>query len=157
MSEYNMGDAINKSISQRYVGSMKDKLAEKPTFGGEMDEEYPKHGARTSRHQYNHLSHGTFGESKVDKILSNYFNTTKSEIISEERKRLKTLEEIERKKQTAYKAVNKLCETVKQRRAALEYVEKNPTSKLLGRTNKGSLVFSEGVVKTKITTNGLVI
>jgi hypothetical protein len=153
MSEYNMGDAINKSILQRYVGSMKNKLAEKPTFG----EEYPKHGARTSRHQYNHLSHGTFGESKVDKILSNYFNTTKSEIISEERKRLKTLEEIERKKQTAYKAVNKLCETVKQRRAALEYVEKNPTSKLLGRTNKGSLVFSEGVVKTKITTNGLVI
>ena len=157
MSEYNMGDAINKSISQRYVGSMKDKLAEKPTFGGEMDEEYPKHGARTSRHQYNHLSHGTFGESKVDKILSKYFTTTKSEIISEERKRLKLLEEIETKKERNFKSAMKLSETVKQKRAAFEYLEKNPTSKLLGKTKKGSLVFSEGVVKTKITTNGLVI
>jgi hypothetical protein len=67
------------------------------------------------------------------------------------------LEEIETKKERNFKSAMKLSETVKQKRAAFEYLEKNPTSKLLGKTKKGSLVFSEGVVKTKITTNGLVI
>jgi hypothetical protein len=157
MSEYNLGDAIGDSVTKRYMGTMSKKFDEMPAFGGEMDEDYPRHGARTSRHQYNHLSHGTFGESKVDKILSKYFTTTKSEIISEERKRLKLLEEMESQKEKNFKSAIKLSETVKQKRAVRDYIEKNPTSKLLGKTNKGSLVFSEGIVKTKITKNGLVI
>jgi hypothetical protein len=50
-----------------------------------------------------------------------------------------------------------LSENIKQERMALKYMEKNPISVLVGKTNKGSLVFKEGVVNTKITINGLVI
>jgi len=35
--------------------------------------------------------------------------------------------------------------------------KKYPNSKLLGKTNKGNLVFEEGFVKTKITISGTVI
>jgi hypothetical protein len=162
MSEYaeidevmSLSDALNKSVGSKYSGEVYDSLTNLPSI--ETKEEYGHHGARKPRHTYNHLSHGTFGESKADKILSKYFTTTKSEIISEERKRLKLLEEIEAKKERNFKSAIKLSETVKQKRAVRDYIEKNPTSKLLGKTNKGSLVFSEGIVKTKITKNGLVI
>jgi hypothetical protein len=162
MSEYaeidevmSLSDALNKSVGSKYSGEVYDSLTNLPSI--ETKEEYGQHGARKPRHTYNHFSHGTFGESKADKILSKYFTTTKSEIISEERKRLKLLEEIEIKKEKNFKSAIKLSETVKQKRAVRDYIEKNPTSKLLGKTNKGSLVFSEGIVETKITTNGLVI
>jgi hypothetical protein len=64
---------------------------------------------------------------------------------------------MESKKEKNFKSAIRLSETIKQKRAVRDYIEKNPTSKLVGKTNKGSLVFSEGIVKTKITTNGLVI
>ena len=34
---------------------------------------------------------------------------------------------------------------------ALKYMEKNPVSVLVGKTNKGSLIFKEGVTNTKVT------
>ena len=112
---------------------------------------------RPSNSTYQHLTHGTFGESKVDKIISKYFNTTEEEIISEEKKRIQLIESKEKRKEVLTKKIKTLSESIRQERAAFKYLEKNPTSKLIGKTNKGNLVFSEGVTQTKVTINGTVI
>ena len=162
MKEYELGeiaslsDAIDNSIGGKFAGTMYDKMKELPSMG-EMGEEYGQYGARKPRHTYNHLEHGTFGESKVDKIISKYFETNKKDIISEEKKRINVLEEKEKVKTKNYKDIKDLSENIKQERAAFKYLENNPKSKLVGKTNKGNLIFNEGVVQTKITINGLVI
>jgi len=156
MTEYDLGEmatlgqAINRRVKSEMAQGLKDMT-------GEWGEEYTRRGAREPRHTYNHFSHGTFGESKVDKIISQYFTTQKKEIISEEKKKIQKIEKYEKIKETNYSNVKNLSENIKQERMALKYMEKNPVSVLIGKTNKGSLVFKEGVVNTKITTNGMVI
>ncbi len=160
MTEYNeldeiasLSDSIMHSVGSKYTGEMFDKM------NGEFNEEdsYGMHGAREPRHMYNHFAHGTFNESKVDKIITQYFNTSKKEIIFEEKKKIQKIEKYEKIKETNYKNVKNLSENIRQERMALKYMEKNPVSIIVGKTNKGSLVFKEGVINTKITINGLVI
>jgi hypothetical protein len=156
MTEYDLGEtatlgqAINRRVSSEMAQGLKDMT-------GEWGEEHTRKGAREPRHNYNHFSHGTFGESKVDKIISNYFTTQKKEIISEEKKKVEKHEKYEKLKETNYMNVKNLSENIRQERMALKYMEKNPISFLVGKTNKGSLVFKEGVINTKITINGLAI
>jgi hypothetical protein len=154
-----LSDAISNSVAKQYAGEMFDKLKNMPAVNGEFKEEdeYGRYGAREPRHKYNHFSHGTFGESKVDKIISQYFTTQKKEIISEEKKKIQKYEKYEKLKETNYMNVKNLSESIRQERMALKYMEKNPVSVLVGKTNKGNLVFKEGVINTKITINGLVI
>jgi len=159
MAEYNelgeiasLSDAINSNVGQRFSGEMQKKMTE---FNEEED--YGMRGSRKPRHTYNHFSHGTFGESKVDKIISQYFTTQKKEIISEEKKKIQKIEKHEKLKETNYMNVKNLSENIRQERIALKYMKKNPVSTLVGKTNKGNLVFKEGVINTKITINGLVI
>ena len=156
MTEYDLGematlgDAIYSSVKGQTAEALKDMT-------GEWGEEYTKRGAREPRHNYDHLTHGTFSESKVDKIISQYFTTQKKEIISEEKKKIQKIEKYEKLKETNYMNVKNLSESIRQERMALKYMEKNPVSVLIGKTNKGSLVFKEGVINTKVTINGLVI
>ena len=156
MTEYDLGEmatlgqAINRRVSSEMAQGLKDMT-------GEWGEEHTRKGAREPRHNYNHFSHGTFGESKVDKLISKYFTTEKKEIISEQKKKIEKHEKHEKLKETNYMNVKNLSENIRQERMALKYMEKNPISFLVGKTNKGSLVFKEGVINTKITTNGLVI
>ena len=156
MTEYDLGematlgDAINHRVKSEMAQGLKDMT-------GEWGEEHTRRGAREPRHTYNHFSHGTFGESKVDKIISQYFTTQKKEIISEEKKKIQKIEKYEKLKETNYMNVKNLSESIRQERMALKYMEKNPVSVLVGKTNKGNLVFKEGVINTKITINGLVI
>jgi hypothetical protein len=154
-----LSDAISNSVVKQYAGEMFDKVKNMPAVNGEFKEEdeYGRYGAREPRHKYNHLSHGTFGESKVDKIISQYFTTQKKEIISEEKKKIQKIEKYEKLKETNYMNVKNLSENIRQERMALKYMEKNPVSTLVGKTNKGNLIFKEGVINTKITINGLVI
>jgi len=157
MKEYELGeiaslsDAINHSVKTQ----MADGLSKMSEF--KEDDDYGMHGARKPRHTYNHFEHGTFGESKVDKVISKYLETSKKDIISEEKKRINLLEEKERVKAKNYNDIKNLSENIKQERAAFKYLENNPKSKLVGKTNKGNLIFNEGVVQTRITINGLVI
>lgn len=143
-------DAINKTIGSKFAGNVYDKMEE-------MGEEYGMHGARKPRHTYDHFSHGTFGESKVDKVLSKYFVQTKQEIINEEKKRLKKESLLESKLKKNLKYLKTISENVRQERAAFKYLENNPTSKLVGKTNQGNIIFQEGNIITKLTINGTVI
>jgi hypothetical protein len=157
----NLGDAITSSIGQKFSGEVFDKLKGMDAVGGETTEdEYGMHGARKPRHTYGgtgefkHLEHGTFGESEVDKIISQYFNVNEDEIIKEEKARIEKLEKLEKRKELNKKNVRNLSESVAQERGALKFLEKHPNYKLVGKTNKGNLVFKSGIIETKINLNG---
>ena len=143
MSEtMNLGDAINTAIGGHYAGEMQEKLRGMDAIGGELDE-YGMHGARKPRHTYgdfNHLSHGTFGESKVDKIISSYFKESDNERTYKTKKHIK-----------------KLSENIAQERLALKFVEKHPKSKMLGKLRNGDLVFESKSIKYNITPNAEII
>ena len=100
------------------------------------------------------FSHGTFNESSVDKVLSKYFTLNESD-----KKELKLNQE--RKTSLVYKQnkenVIKLAESADQLDIALEYISKNPRVKLMGRSNKGNLIFKEGINEVKITKQGNII
>jgi hypothetical protein len=151
MTEYDtptIGDAINRLATTTMAHGL-SKMREM--------EEYPKHGARTNQRNYNHFEHGTFGESKVDKIISKYFNITNEDVIINESKEIKRKENIEKLREKNIKGIKRLSENIKQERMSLKFIEINPTSRLAGLSNKGNLVFVDGLTERKITTDGKVL
>ena len=154
-------DALNEKIPSAFMGNMKKEL----NMGGnrfnyddeeEDDDEYPRHGSKVKQRSYPHLSHGTFGESKIDKIISKYFGVDSKKPLLESENKMKTLREM---KEFDRSEVTRLSETIRQERASLKYMEKNPNSTLIGVTNKKNLVFNDGngLSETRITPNGQVL
>jgi len=101
-----------------------------------------------------HLSHGTFGESTVDKVISKYFNINKNEILIKEEENRKKLTENQNKNS---KNIKTLSENVKQERFALKLIEKYPSAKMLGKLTNGALVFENKNIKYKVSIDGKLI
>ena len=125
-------------------------LAPEPTSElGEDMNDYPRHGAMLNRHK--HLTHGTFGESKVDQIISNYFKIDENELlVKEEETRKKLLSNQAKNK----KYIKQLSESVNQERAAFKLIENYPNSKIIGKSKTGNLIFKNKDKKFYITSNG---
>ena len=148
-------DALNEKIPSAFAGNMKQEL----NMGDDMfdfedeDEDYPRHGAKLKQRSYPHLTHGTFGESKIDKIISKYFNINEEDELRKEsnKKMLREMKEFDKSE------VKRLSETIRQERSALSFMEKNPNSSLVGITNKKNLIFKDGITETKITPNGSIL
>ena len=122
-----------------------------------MSEEDDYHQDRRKRHFYpavDSFEHGTFSESSVDKVLSKYF------ILNEEEEKTYSLKK-ERKTNESYKInkqnIIKLSESTEQLDSALDYIRENPRVKLLGISNKGNLIFKEGINQVRITKQGRLI
>lgn len=98
-----------------------------------------------------------FGESKVDKVISKYFEMTKKEILENKEKTLKKKAGriFEIKKQM--KEVTKLTESYEQELAAQKFLEENPSAKIVGKTNKQNLVFENKGEQVKISPNGMLL
>jgi hypothetical protein len=112
-------------------------------------DEYPRHGAMLNRHK--HLTHGTFGESKVDQIISNYFKIDENELlVKEEETRKKLLSNQAKNK----KYIKQLSESVNQERAAFKLIENYPNSEIVGKSKTGNLIFKNKDKKFYITSNG---
>ena len=98
-----------------------------------------------------------FGESKVDKVISKYFEISKKEIVeNQERNAKKKLSKIaEVRKQM--KEVVKLTETIEQELASQNFLTKNATAKIVGVTNKKNLVFENKGKQVRITPEGQIL
>jgi len=98
-----------------------------------------------------------FGESKVDKVLSKYFEYSKKEILEskqiKEQKKRQVIEATKRK----MKNVAQLCETTAQRLASQKFLEENRNFVLVGKTNKNNLVFESKDGQVKISPQGYVL
>ena len=147
------GDAFADYFGGAFAGEG-SKALKREEEGGD---EYHKERRRNFRKQYSdsdHFEHGTFNESSVDKVLSRYF------IINEEEDRQYKLKQ-ERKTNQTYKAnkenIIKLAESAEQLDTALDYIRENPRVKLLGLSNRGNLIFKEGINEVRVTKLGRLI
>jgi hypothetical protein len=155
------GDAFQDYMGAAYSNvAMRNMQGEKTeeVYEADLVDDYHKDRRKGRKHfQYpdvDTFSHGTFNESSVDKVLSKYFTLNESD-----KKELKLNQE--RKTSLVYKQnkenVIKLAESADQLDIALEYISKNPRVKLMGRSNKGNLIFKEGINEVKITKQGNII
>lgn len=96
-------------------------------------------------------------ESKIDKVLSKYFEVSSSEV--EHAKKLFE-ERLGSKKTKLSSMINKienLSETLEQELASKKFLEENKGFEFIGRTNKKNLVFEHNNKQIKISVEGIVL
>ena len=98
-----------------------------------------------------------FGESKIDKVISKYFEITKKEIMESREKvaKKKVAKISEVRKQMG--AVVKLTETMEQELASQKFLTQNTSAKIVGKTNKKNLVFENKGKQVRITPEGQIL
>jgi hypothetical protein len=119
-----------------------------PVEGYEMEEEEYGNGA---------IFDSIFGESKVDKVISKYFEVSKSEIREHKEKQVQKQLQKRTIVKTIMESVTKMTETIEQELAAEKFVKENVNSKFIGVTNKKNLVFETKSGQVKITPNGEIL
>lgn len=100
---------------------------------------------------------GIFGESKIDKLISNYFELSESE--KNHRKEVKINEGIKRRADylKKVKSIENLSESIEQELSSKKFLQENQTYIFLGKTNKKNLVFENKSGQIKISPDGFVI
>ena len=125
---------------------------EDPELGGEdvNPVEEPKEG-------YQNMMDSIFSESRVENVLSNYFNITPSEKLILDKKRKKTYinEKLNNVKQK--KEIIIMSETINQRVSANKILNEYENSKLVGKTNKNNLIFLVNGEQVKVTPSGRIL
>ena len=152
----NIGDAFTAKFGDAYsTGLTHENESEFDDIEG-IEDEYHKE-RRKGRKNYpnvDRFTHGTFGESSVDKVLSKYF------IINEEEEKEYQIRK-DRKTNQSYKNnkenIVRLSESSEQLDVALDYIRENPRVKLMGLSTKGNLIFKEGINEIKISKSGKMI
>jgi hypothetical protein len=117
---------------------------------GEMEE------AEESKAEKSLLDH-LFSESKVDKVLSKYFEVNESEKRVSSEKNAKRQIQKKTKVVKVMESVKKFSETIEQELAAEKFLEENASFNFIGKTNKKNLVFENGNKQTKISPEGLLV
>ena len=98
-----------------------------------------------------------FGESQVDKVISKYFEVSKSEIREQKERQVQKQVQKRAVVKTIMESVTKMTETIEQELAAERFVKENINSKFIGVTNKKNLVFETKSGQVKITPNGEIL
>ena len=146
--------AIAPALERMAVGYVADKAMDKvsdmfSSNEGEMEEDVTP----AEKSILDHL----FSESKVDKVLSKYFEVGVSEKKLNEEKRMKKKLQSKHNVVKVMESVKKISETVEQELASEKFLEENIGFHLVGKTNKKNLVFEHGTKQTKISPEGLLV
>jgi hypothetical protein len=148
-------DSLNDAFDDYFGGSFAAQSSK--GLRSEMGEEEEYYKERRNRHFYpevDSFEHGTFSESSVDKVLSKYFILNENEQKNyQEEKNKKTNITHKNSKQN----IVKLAESKEQLETALNYIDKNPRVRMVGISNKGNLIFKEGINQVSITKLGRII
>ena len=116
-----------------------------PVEGYEMEEENYGNGA---------IFDSIFGESKIDKVISKYFEVSKKEIREGKEKQIQETAKKKAVVNQIMESVVKMTETIEQELAAKNFIKENLNSKFVGITNKKNLVFETKTGQVRITPNG---
>jgi hypothetical protein len=116
-----------------------------PVEGYEMEEEDYGNGA---------IFDSIFGESKVDKVISKYFEVSKKEIREGKEKQIQETAKKKAVVNQIMESVVKMTETIEQELSAKKFLQENLNSKFVGITNKKNLVFETKTGQVRITPNG---
>jgi len=98
-----------------------------------------------------------FSESKIDKVISKYFEMSDSE--KKYKKEKMVNEEIKRKSDFVkkVKSIEQLSETIEQELSSKKFLQENKNYIFLGKTNKKNLVFENKSGQVKISPEGFVL
>lgn len=148
--------AIAPAVERMAMGYVADKAMDKVSDmftsssnnEGEMEEE-----SKAEKSLLDHL----FSESKVDKVLSKYFEVNESEKRVAGEKNAKRQIQKKTKVGKVMESVKKFSETIEQELAAEKFLEENVSFTFIGKTNKKNLVFENGNKQTKISPEGLLV
>ena len=122
-------------------------MEEEPVADEELDEGNPIDGVLDE----------VFTESKIEKVLSNYFDITESEKKETKDKNVKRfiLEKVQNSKVKS--EIKELSETVEQQLSSEFIIKENKNTKFLGKTNKDNLVFEVEGKQLKISPIGEIL
>ena len=117
------------------------------------DMEEPMEGMGSEDYDFN----ATLGESKIDKVLSKYFEVSDSEI--ELSKKLYEERQMQNKKKfkSFVSQIENLSETIEQELSGKKFLEENSDFEFVGRTNKKNLVFENKNKQVRISIEGIVL
>jgi hypothetical protein len=134
------GERMFNAYKEKY-GPMKVRTKR---MSSEMSEEDKVHSKISS------MMDEIFSESKVDKVLTSYFNISESE--KKEKK-----QKINEGKKVEINSIKKLSETIEQELAAEFIIRENSNYKFVGKTNKSNLVFEHNGEQIRVTPKGEVL
>ena len=123
---------------------VESEMYEGDEMESEMAEEDKVHSKITS------MMDEIFSESKVDKVLTSYFQVTESE-------KKENKQKLNESKKVAVSSIKRLSETIEQELAAEFIVRENSNYKLVGKTNKSNLVFEHNGEQIRVTPKGEVL
>jgi len=98
-----------------------------------------------------------FKESKVDKVISKYFEFTKKEIMESKERTAKKAIKIKSEVKKTMDSVVKLTETIEQELASKKFLQENSSAKIVGITNKKNLVFENKGKQVRISPEGQIL
>jgi hypothetical protein len=132
---------------------------EMPVGEGWADENYeiPEEEENPESRFTKEIMDSIFAESKIEKTLTKYFERTKTEVLSEQKKVINKKQLLENKIRFELKEIKVLAENSEQEKNSRDFLRKNPTFKFIGKTNKKSLVFEGNDKQVKITKEGDVL
>jgi len=164
LSEEDKEDIMSKFEEDEDMGEeggMEDMGMEDEMGGEDMGGESPSPEMAPEpaepQEGYGSIIDSIFGESKIDKVISKYFQITREEkkIVKENRTIRKTENKnIVRKKMSQ---VINLSETIEQELASKKFLEENSNFQFVGKTNKKNLVFENKDKQIKISPEGLIL
>ena len=123
----------------------------------QSDMDVPVEGSEMAEYGNGAIMDSIFKESKVDKVISKYFEVTKQEIRESANKNAQKQIKIKSDVKKKMDSVIKLTETIEQELAAKKFLEKNSNYNFIGITNKKNLVFENNGRQKKISTEGIII
>lgn len=151
-----MEDIMSKFEDVEADVEIDSDMGEKPEMDLDFDDEVsmgePMEGMGSEDYDYTSIE-----ESKIDKVLSKYFEVTDSEV--ELSKKLFEERKIENKKKVNQyiSKIETLSETIEQELAGKKFLEMNSNFQFVGRTNKKNLVFENKNKQIIISVAGIVL
>lgn len=119
----------------------------------EMTPEEPMEGMGSEDYNFNM----SMNESKVDRVLSKYFEVSVSEVEHAKRLFEERQGSSKTKLNTTISKIENLSETIEQELASKKFLEENRGFEFVGRTNKKNLVFENKNKQVKISVEGIVL
>ena len=156
LSEEDLEDIMSKLEGAEEEGAdmgMEDEIdVEEPAMEDDMEGEVEIEEPTESYSFENAMS-----ESKIDKVLSKYFEVSDSEVKQSRMMYESRKNEVKTNAKKSVTQIERLSETIEQELSAKKFLEENNFYNFIGKTNKNNLVFEYKNKQVRISEEGLLL
>ena len=156
LSEEDLEDIMSKLEGAEEEGAdmgMEDEIdVEEPAMEDDMEGDVEIEEPTESYSFENAMS-----ESKIDKVLSKYFEVSDSEVKQSKLMYESRKNEVKTNAKKSVTQIERLSETIEQELSAKKFLEENNFYNFIGKTNKNNLVFEYKNKQVRISEEGLLL